>query len=83
MQIAKVIDMCIIGTMNTTQDILNILLTLGVLIITACVVYITYYLVRALKSITNLANSLGRVKVLAAIPALLIALASKILKKGR
>ena len=75
--------MCIIGTMNTTQDILNILLTLGVLIITACVVYITYYLVRALKSITNLANSLGRVKVLAAIPALLIALASKILKKGR
>lgn len=83
MQIAKVALGCIIGTMNTTQDVLNILLTLGVLIITVCVVYITYYLVQALRSVTNLANSLGKVKVLAAIPALLIALASKIIKKGR
>lgn len=69
--------------MNTPQDLMNTLLILGFLVITACIVYVSYYLVQTLKSITNLVNSLGKVKVLAAIPALLIALASKIIKRGR
>lgn len=64
--------------MNTTQDILNLFLAVGFLVVTVCVVYITYYLVKALRSITNLTDSL---KSLAVIPALVVALVSRIFKK--
>lgn len=76
-----------------SQDILNVFLILGFLIITACFVFATFYFVQALKSITNLADDLDGVtqsikdkvalKTLAAIPALLIALVSKVIKKRR
>lgn len=69
------------------------ILIIGFLIITACTVYMTYYLVQALKSITNLSNSWEDVtenikekiqmKALAAIPALLVALVTRILRKRR
>lgn len=77
----------------TTQEILTIVLTIGFLIITVCVIFITYYLIQALKSVTNLTDSLEettqniknkiQLKALAAIPALLIALAGKVIKKKR
>lgn len=73
-------------TVNTTQDILNLLLATGFLIITICFVYITYYLVQALKSITDLTENIKdkiQMKALAAVPAALIALASKVLKRRR
>ncbi len=78
---------------NTAQDFLNIILVVGALIITACIVYVSYFLVQALKSITNLSDSLEdttqgirdkiQLKALAAIPALLVAIAGKIIKKKR
>lgn len=59
----------------------------------ACVVYVSFYLVQALKSITNLSDDLGEIalniknkvalKVLAAIPALLVSLVGKVIKKKR
>ncbi|OGE28647.1 hypothetical protein A2867_04345 [Candidatus Daviesbacteria bacterium RIFCSPHIGHO2_01_FULL_40_11] len=79
--------------MNTTQDILNLLVAAGFLIVTICIVYITYYLVQALKSVTNLTDSLGettqnikdkiQMKALTVIPALVVALIGRILKRGR
>lgn len=75
----------------TSQDGLNLILAAGFLIITACIVYVAFYLVQALKSIRNLSESLDettqnikdkiQLKALAAIPALLIALIAKLLKK--
>lgn len=78
--------------MNTT-DTLNVLLILALLIITACIVYAAYYFGQALKSVTTLSDDLMeitegikdkvRLKALSAIPALMIALVSKIIKKRR
>lgn len=78
--------------MNTT-DTLNILLIIALFIITACIVYATYYFGQALKSITALSDDLDeiaqgikdkvRLKALAAIPALLVALVGRIIKKKR
>lgn len=75
------------------SDVLGLLLILGFIIITACVVSITFYLIQALRSITNLADNLEgttqsikdkiQLKVLAAIPALLINLVGKVIKKRR
>jgi len=83
----------IIALVNTAQDFLNIILAAGLLVITACIIYVSYYLVQALKSITNLSDSLEdaaqgirnkiQMKALAAIPALLIAIAGKIIKRKR
>lgn len=76
-----------------TQETLNTLLIIGLLIITVCIVFVTYYLVKALKSIINLTESLEetsnnineklRLRFLTAIPAILVALASKLIKRGR
>ena len=76
-----------------TQDTLNIFLILALFIITACIVYVTLYFARALKSVTQLTDDLDeitqgikdkvRLKVLAAIPALLVALVGKVIKKKR
>lgn len=77
--------------MTTTQDILNILLGIGVLAIAVCIIFTTYFLVRALKSVTNLTNSLEsatqdiksklQMRALLTIPALLIGLVNKIFRK--
>lgn len=75
----------------STQDMLNIFLIFVFLIMTICAVFATYYFVQALKSITqfsddcdeiaqNLKNKV-QMKALVAIPALLVALAGKIIKK--
>ena len=83
----------IIVIVNTVQDFLNIILAVGFLIITVCIVYVSYYLVKTLKSITGLSDSLEdttrgirdkiQMRALAAIPALLVAIAGKIIKKKR
>ena len=77
----------------STQDILNGLVIFGLLIITGCIVYTTYYLVKALKAINSLADSLLsttqnikekiQMRALITIPALIVALVSKILRKRR
>lgn len=80
----------IIWVVNT-QEIINAALVIGLLTLAVCVIFITYYLIKALKSITTLADSLQdttqeirsklQLKFLAAIPALMFTLASKIFKK--
>ncbi len=76
-----------------TKDVLNILFILGLIIITSCVVFVTYYFIQALKSITKLTDDLGetaqslknkvQLKALAAIPAILVSLVSRIIQKKR
>ncbi len=76
-----------------TQDTLNIFLIIGLFIIVSCSVYITYYFVRALKSFSALADNLEetaqsiknklQMKALAAIPALLVALVGRVIKRKR
>ncbi|MBI2597530.1 hypothetical protein HYW41_05235 [Candidatus Daviesbacteria bacterium] len=68
----------------TSQEILNIFLILSLLVVTSCVVYITYYFVKALRSLTNFTNDLERkagLKILAAIPGALIAIFSGFFKR--
>ena len=77
----------------STQDTLNIFLIIASFIIVSCFVYISYYFVRALKSFSALADSLEettqsiknkiQMKVLAAIPALLVALIGRVITKRR
>jgi len=76
-----------------TQEILNTLLIIGFFVITVCIVFITYYLVKTLKSIINLTESLEeatdnikqklQMRFLAAVPAILVALAGRLFKRGR
>lgn len=76
-----------------TQDLLNLILALGIIVITVCFVFITFYLVQSLKSISNMASDISdatqsikdkiQMKVLAAIPALLVALAGRVIKRKR
>ncbi|MBU1000716.1 hypothetical protein KKE78_04970 [Patescibacteria group bacterium] len=59
---------------------------------TVCIVYVSYYLVKALKSITNLSDCLEnttqdikekiQTKTLTLIPAFLVAIAVKIMKQA-
>lgn len=79
------------------QDIIGLILATGFIVIAACVVFVTVYLIKALKSITSLADSLQNTtedirekiqnRFLSAIPAIFISLASKfigrILNRGR
>lgn len=79
--------------MVSVQDFLNITLAIGLLVITICIVYVSYYLIQALKSISNLSDSLEdatesikdkiKLRALAAIPALLVAIVGKIIKHKR
>ena len=74
-----------------TQELLNIFLILGFIVITSCVVFITYFFVQTLRAITNLANNLEettqgirdkiQLKALAAVPALIVAMAARIFKR--
>ncbi len=76
-----------------TQDILNTFLILAIIIVTGCVVFMTYFFIQASKSVLNLADHLidttngfrdkVGLKVLAAIPAILVSLIGRIIKKGR
>ncbi|MCR4305601.1 MAG: hypothetical protein NUV73_00780 [Candidatus Daviesbacteria bacterium] len=75
------------------QEVINILLVIGLLIISACIVTITFFLIKALKAITNLADSLQdtsqsirekiQMRFLAALPAIVLGMLGKILKRGR
>ena len=77
----------------TTQDILNIFLIISLFIFITCVLFTTYFLIQALKAVTNLAEDLKNttqgfkdrlnLKVLAAIPSVFVALLSKIIRRGR
>lgn len=77
----------------SVQEIVNILLVVGLLIISVCAVAITYFLIKALKAITNLADSLQdtsqsirekiQMKFLTALPAIVLGILGKILKRGR
>lgn len=73
------------------QDILNIVLILGLLILSACVVFVTYFFIQALRSITDLSDELSEVaqnvkdkvglKVLQAVPKLFMSIISNLIKK--
>ena len=83
---------CIISKVNT-QDLLNLSLALGIIVITICVVFITFFFVQALKSVSNMTENISditqnikekmQMKALAAIPAILVSLASKIIRRKR
>ncbi len=75
------------------QQMLYTFLIIALLIVTTCIVFITYYMIQALKSITTLAENLIEtteglknkvgLKALAAIPPILVALVGKIIRRGR
>ena len=76
-----------------TQDILNIFLIIGLFVFISCMVFTTYFLILTLKAITKLADDLKEttegikgklgLKMLAAIPSVILALVSRIIKKRR
>lgn len=75
------------------QQLLYTFLLIAIIVVTVCVIFITYYMIQALKSVRILADSLidttegltnkVGLKALAAIPAVLIALVGKIIRRGR
>lgn len=72
---------------------MSIILAVGFLVIVACIALVTFYLIKALKSITNLAESVSdttqnikdklQMRAWAIIPALLVAIVRRIIKRGR
>lgn len=76
-----------------TQDILSVFLIVSLFIVTICIVFISYFFVQALKAVTRMADNIEQtsedikrklqLKALAAIPALLVALAGKVIKRKR
>lgn len=82
----------IVHTMNTT-DLFHIILSVGSIIALGCLIFTTIYLVKALKSFRNLIDDADNIaigiksgiklKALAALPALLITLVSKIIRQRR
>jgi|Napbiome12C3dose_1001474.scaffolds.fasta_scaffold00001_321 hypothetical protein len=75
------------------QEIINILLVVGLLVISACVVIITFFLIKALKAVIRLADSLQdtsqsikekiQMRFLATLPAIVLGILGKIIKRGR
>lgn len=75
----------------STQDILNIVLILALIVFTSCVVFITVFFVAALKAIIVMAENVSettqsikdkvQLKVLSAIPALLVTLVGKFIRR--
>lgn len=63
------------------QDVLIVLIALEFLVIAICVVLVTYFLAKALRSFKNLSNSVKGLKPFIAIPALAVAIVSKIIKR--
>lgn len=76
-----------------SKDILDLFLILGVITFTGCVVFLTFFLIQALKAIKALAEELKEtteglkdkagLKVITAIPAILLALLGRVIKRGR
>lgn len=72
----------IISDMN--QETLNIILAAGFFIIVICTLLITYYLIKALRSITFLSDFFRekvKMNILGLIPAILIGLVGRFFKK--
>ena len=77
----------------STLDTLNLTLALGFIVITICFIFITFFLIQTLKSIGGAAEDISdttrsikekiQMKALAAIPALLVALAGRVIKRKR
>lgn len=67
--------------MSSIQDFLTILLAVELFVITACIVLVTYFFIKALKSFAHLAESFGKIKTFIPLPALLVAIVSRIFKK--
>lgn len=75
------------------QDILNFFLIFGLLTFIVCSIIVTYFLVLALKAMTDLAEDLKEttqgfrnkmgLKFLSVIPSVFVALLGKIIKRGR
>lgn len=75
----------------SNQEIINLLLTVGLLIMAVCAILISYFLIRALKAITNLADALQnttenirekvQMNILQFVPAIAVGLISRFLKK--
>lgn len=84
-------------SLMTASDIIGLILAIGFIIIAVCVVFVTVYFIKALKSITSLADSLQNTtenirekiqnRFLSSIPAIFITLISgfigRFLKRGR
>lgn len=76
-----------------TQNLLNTILMFFLLIVTICIAFVSYFFVQALKAITRMADNIEQttddiksklqMKALAAIPALLISLATKVIRRRR
>lgn len=84
---------CIIQVM-TTSDGLNIVLTIGFIVIVTCIGFLSYFFIQALRSITKLADNLEdttadlnflknklKFKALTAFSAILAAFLTKLIKK--
>lgn len=77
----------------SNQEIINFILAAGFLIITVCIIFVTYFLIKALKSLTALADSLQnttqifrekiQMNILRLIPAIFVGLIGRLLKRGR
>lgn len=75
----------------STQDFLNLFLILALVVFISCIVFTTFFLIQALKAVTSLAEDLKEttqglkdkagIKMLAAVPAVLVALLGRILKR--
>lgn len=76
-----------------SQDTLNLSLAFGFIVITICIVFITFFLIQTLKSVSNMASDISettqslkekiQMKALAALPAILLGLASRIIRRKR
>lgn len=77
----------------STQEILNIFLIIGIVVVTICAVILTYYFVIALKAVQSMAEHVSSttesfksglgVKMLTVVPSIFVALLSKFIKRGR
>lgn len=76
-----------------TQDVFYTILIIGIITFVVCVIFTTYYFIKVLKSITNLLSDVEeaaqnvknglKIKALAVIPAIILALAGKLINKRR
>lgn len=73
----------IIKDVENLQFILTIVLVIELLVIAACFILITLFFARLFKIISNLSESIGRFRSFVSIPALIIAIVSKLIKRGR
>ncbi|MCL5784218.1 MAG: hypothetical protein M1142_02590 [Patescibacteria group bacterium] len=70
--------------MSQLQDILIALIAIEFLIIASCILIVTYFFVKTLRSVSETSKSINeklQMKFVAFIPALLVALIGRIFKK--